>query len=105
VRLWLAVLGMGAVTYLTRAAPLLFLHGRRLPPGLLRALRLVPAAVLSALIAPELLQPGGAVELGWGNLRLLAGIVAIVVAWRTRNVFVTTVSGLASLWVLQALVG
>ena len=104
-RLWLAVLGMGVVTYVTRALPLLFLHGRPLAPRLVRALRLVPAAVLSALIAPELLQPNGALEVGLGNLRLLAGLVAIAVAWRTRNVGVTTVTGLVCLWALQALAG
>ena len=37
------------------------------------------------------------------NLRLVAGAVAGVVAWRTKNVVLTTVTGLSALWILEAL--
>ena len=42
-------------------------------------------------------------DLSLGNERLLAGVVAILVAWRTRNVIWTVGVGLVTLWVLQAL--
>jgi len=61
----------------------------------------VPAAVLSAIIAPELLMPGGTFNLSLGNERLLAGLVAVLVAWRTRNVLLTVGVGMGVLWVLQ----
>lgn len=67
-----------------------------------RALRLIPAAVLAALVAPALTHPGAVVD-PW-NERMLAGLVAALVAWRTKNVLATISVGMAVLWVLQALV-
>ncbi len=98
----LAIVGMGVITYAIRLSLFLLPERVILPPWLLRALRYVPAAVLSAIIAPELLLPGGAFDLSLGNDRLLAGLVAILVAWRTRNVFLTVAVGLVLLWLLQA---
>jgi len=101
---WLILLGMGVVTYLTRLS-LIALFGRlAVPPIIERALRFVPPAVLSAIIFPELLRPAGAFDLSLGNVRLLAGILAILVAWRTRNVLLTIGVGMVALWVLRAII-
>jgi branched-subunit amino acid transport protein len=59
--------------------------------------------VLSALIFPELLMHSGSLDISLGNLRLLAGGVAILVAWRTRNMWLTILSGMITLVVLEAL--
>ena len=101
--LWLTVIAMGVITYALRLSLLGVLGQFEVPPLLSRALRFVPAAVLSAIIVPDLLQPGGKLNLSLGNTRLLAGLLAMVVAWRTRNVVLTVAVGLAALWVLQAL--
>lgn len=99
----LAIGGMGLITYLIRLSLFLLPERVMLPPWMLRALRYVPAAVLSAIIFPELMQPGGTLDLSLGNERLLAGLAAAVVAWRTRNVLLTVGVGMALLWILQAL--
>ena len=97
--LWLVAIGMGIITFGLRAGSLL-LAGRLPASPLLRSfLRFVPVAVLSALIVPELLMPGG--NLGF-NPRLLAGVLAIAVAWRTRSMLPTIATGMVALWVLQA---
>lgn len=95
------IAGMGLITYSIRLSLFLLPERVVLPPWLLRALRYVPAAVLSAIIAPELLQPGGTLDLSLGNDRLLAGLAAMLIAWRTRNVFLTVAVGLVLLWLLQ----
>jgi branched-subunit amino acid transport protein len=100
--IFLAVVGMGLITYAVRVSIFLLPAGVELSPRLLRALRYVPAAVLSAIILPELLLPGGTFDLSLGNERLLAGAVAVVVAWRTRNVLLTVAVGMVVLWLLQA---
>ena len=100
--LWLTVLVIGAATYGLRVAFLARGTPGALPPLVQETLRFVPVAVLSALIFPALLQPSGALDLGTGNPRLFAGILAALVAWRTRNALVTVGSGMAALWVLQA---
>jgi len=57
----------------------------------------VPAAVLTAIWAPELALQKEVLSLTLHNDRLLAGLVAIAVAWRFRATFVTIVSGLLAL--------
>lgn len=96
----IAVACIGAATYTLRLS-LIGLAGRvSLPPLVERALRYVPVAALTALVVPDLV--GGAT--GWGllahNPRLWAGVVAALVAWRTRNVLLTVVAGMAVLWLL-----
>ena len=44
---------------------------------------------------------GGGLDLSLGNHRLLAGLAAILVAWRTRNTLVTILAGMAALLALQ----
>jgi branched-subunit amino acid transport protein len=59
--------------------------------------------VLSAIIAPELVLREGRLVAPWANPQLLAGVLAIVVAWKTRNVLLTILAGMASLVALQLL--
>ena len=95
--LWLIILGMTLVTFAGRASFLLLPAHVRLPPLFVRSLRYVPAAVLTAIWTPELLLRNGVLDLAPGNERLLAGIVAILIAWRYRVTFGTIVAGLAAL--------
>ena len=52
---------------------------------------------------PLLLYADGSLELSLGNERLLAGLVAALICWRTRSVPLTLIGGMATLWMLQAL--
>lgn len=99
---WLAILGAGAITFAIRLS-LIALMGRvEVPPLVRRALRFVPPAVLSAIIFPELFMRNGVLDVSPGNTRLLAGALAALVAWRTRNVLLTIGVGMTALWILQA---
>ncbi len=86
----LTVIGMALVTYALRASFMVLPPHVETPPLLRRALRYVPAAVLTAIWAPE-------VVLSPGYEQLAAGAVAIAVAWRWRRTFATIVAGLAAL--------
>ena len=102
---WLIILGMGIVTFGIRLTPIVLLGRVDIPIGVQRALRFVPPAVLSAIIFPELLQPKGEIDLALSNARLLAGAIAMLAAWRTKNVVLTIAAGMIALWILQALMG
>jgi branched-subunit amino acid transport protein len=95
--LWGALIGMALVTYALRASFLLLPPDIDTPPLLRRALRYVPAAVLTAIWAPEIFLQGGELALGPENERLLAGAVAVAVAWRWRMTFATIAAGLLAL--------
>lgn len=101
---WLIILLSGLLTYGIRLS-FIALHGRWQPPLLFqRALRYVPPAVLSAIILPEIFLPGGQPEFSLLNPRLLAGILAVLVAWRTRSTVMTIVTGMLALYLVQLLI-
>jgi branched-subunit amino acid transport protein len=103
--IWLVMLAGGLITFAIRFV-LIFLFGKfEIPPTLRRALHYVPPAVLSAIVFPELFLRGGRMALELGNTRLLAGIVAIVVAWFSKNTLLTIVAGMVALVVMQMMVG
>ncbi len=93
----------GLLTFAIRFSSIGLVGRLELPPGIRRALRFVPPAVFSAIFVPELLMPGGVFNLSLSNARLLAGLVAIGVAWRTRSVLLTIAAGMLVLWLLTAL--
>ncbi len=99
---WGIFAAVGAGTFLLRLSFLGAL-GREssIRPGLARALGLVPAAVLAALVAPAVAGRGTEVDLV--TARFTAATLAGLVAWRTRNVPLTLVVGMVVLWVLSAL--
>ncbi len=101
--IWLIIIGMGIITYMIRLTPILLLEQVGMRSEIQQALKFVPAAVLSAIVFPELLMPGGTFDFSLGNERLLAGLLAAVVAWRTKNVLVTIGVGMVALWILQAI--
>lgn len=99
--LWIALLGVG--TLLIRASFLVGTAGRTAPPLVARVLRLVPAAVLSALVAPALVYDDAHLNLSMANEHLVAGCVAGLVAWKTRSVPWTLALGMLAMWGLKAI--
>jgi branched-subunit amino acid transport protein len=100
--LWLTIVGAGVVTFALRLSFIALLGRLEIPLLLGRALRFVPAAVLTAVVIPLLLYDNGTLEVSLGNERLLAGLVAALIAWRTRNVLFTLGGGMTTLWTLQS---
>ena len=91
----MVILGMALVTYLPRLLPAWFLRGRELPQFLAAWLKYIPAAVLAALLLPSLLVEDGGLHLAWVNLYLWAALPALLVAWKTKSLFATVLTGMA----------
>jgi branched-subunit amino acid transport protein len=98
---WAVVIVAGVATYLTRLSFIGLIPHEALPGWFARTLRFVPAAVLTAIIVPELLIREGQVHVGLDNPRLVAGLVAVAVAWKTKSALATIAAGMALLWLLQ----
>ena len=94
------ILGAALVTYLPRMLPLVILSRTRLPNVFLRWLSYIPAAVLSALLAPSLLIVEGRLNIAH-NLYLLAAIPTGIVAVKTRSMALTIIVGMAAIVLLQ----
>jgi branched-subunit amino acid transport protein len=99
--LWGTLVLIGLITFAYRFSLIFFLERIQLPAWVSQALRFVPIAALTAITVPELLANSGTIVVGWHNERLLAGLVAIVVAWWTKNVFLTIGLGMLCLYGLQ----
>jgi branched-subunit amino acid transport protein len=101
VQLWVTILLAALVSFALRYLPMRLLGKQRLAPWLERALRYVPAATLSGLVFPALLLQNNKLALTFTNDRLVAGLLAIVLAYFSRNAVLTIVGGLVALWILQ----
>lgn len=100
---WLLITGMALLAFLARGAVILPGSRLQLPPTVDRVLRYAPAAALVAIIVPDLFRVDGAVTMTLDNPRLAAGLVAFLVAARTRNIVLTIVAGMATLLVARLL--
>jgi branched-subunit amino acid transport protein len=106
----ITIAGMGLVTYLPRALPLLLLArrgrtGRTTSPLLKAWLRYVPAAVLAAMVLPSLLLPGEDAHSHIGNLYLWAALPTLGVAWKTRSLLGAVLVGVAAIALARLLLG
>jgi branched-subunit amino acid transport protein len=74
-----------------------------MPPLLARALRYVPAAMLTALVLPMVVEvtPQG---LDPHLPKVIAAVIATVVAWFKLGTLWTLGVGMAALWALQGVV-
>lgn len=100
---WSLMVVIGVGSWATRMSFFVLVgRSRAIGPTAGRILRLIPAAVLTALVVPGLTRATGSFDLT--TTRFAAGVVAAVVAWRSRNVLATIAAGMATLWLLEALV-
>ena len=77
------ILGMGLVTYLIRAVPLLFFAGRSFPAAFERYLRYLSYALIASIVSTNLFLAGPRFEAAAAPHRALALGVAVLVASRT----------------------
>ncbi|MFT5222123.1 MAG: branched-subunit amino acid transport protein [Glaciecola sp.] len=96
----LVVLFGGLATWMTRLSFVAFANKTtNLPPLAVTALKMIPPSALAALTVPSIARTGGDIDLL--SARMIAGIVAAVVAYKTRNPVATMVVGIGLLAALQ----
>ena len=98
---WTSVCAGGAVTLLARASFIVLPPETRVPNWVQRCLKYVAAAVLPALVLPDVLFRDVAAGQTVNTYRIIAALVAMLAAWKTRNIFATLGAGMATLWLLQ----
>lgn len=95
----LLILGMSAVTFGVRYPVLSFVSRINLPDIVIQGLKYVPPSVLMAIIVPEILMPeGNHINLNPSSAPLVASLVAVLIAWRTKNLLFTIIAGMSALW-------
>jgi branched-subunit amino acid transport protein len=98
---WATIIGAGVVTVAARASFFVMPPETTVPDWFKRALKYVAAAVLPALILPDVLfRELGATD-SINLYRVIAAVVAMAVAWRTASIFATLGAGMGVLWLLK----
>jgi len=100
---WVTISLAGLVTFLLRWSFLALVDSLELPATIRHALRFVPVAVFSAIVWPAILIQQDTIVWPTENLRLWAAAAAALVAWRTRSVLYTIVTGMAAFWLLSVI--
>lgn len=99
-RVWIAIVATGIGTFAMRASFLAVADRLAdVPPPIQRLLRQIPPAALASIVLPALLRPEGTVDVT--HPRLAAGLLAALVAWRTKNVALTLTVGMAVVMLLD----
>jgi len=95
------ILGLAAVTVLTRGFFLLSDREIELPAWAVQGLRYAPIAALVAVISPEIVLTNGALISTWQDARIYAVLVGTAYFWWRRGILGTIVSGTAVLLALK----
>ena len=99
-KLWSVVAIVGVLNYLSRVSFIAIFARRHMPALLARAFRYVPAAMLTALVLPMVVAAPGAPLLASAP-KVVAAVVAGVVAFATHSTLKTLAAGMLTLWALQ----
>ncbi|SIO09929.1 AzlD domain-containing protein [Halodesulfovibrio marinisediminis] len=90
----LTIIGMMLVTYIPRLLPIALLSNKQFPEVITQWLSYVPAAILSALLAPSLFIHNGEFSLSFDNMYLWSAVPVFIVAVRTKSFFGTIITGM-----------
>lgn len=103
--IWIVIVGMTAVTVVTRSLFLVLGERYALPERVQHGLRYAPACALVALIAPELALANGTLALSLGNPKLVAGVAAGVIMLTTRSMIAAMAVGMLAFTALRLVAG
>jgi branched-subunit amino acid transport protein len=92
---------IGLLTLGTRLSFILLLEKWNPPEWFSNGLRFVPLAVLSAIIFPDIFMKDNVVAVPPDIPRLAGAIVASLVAWRSKNIFLTIGAGMVCFYLLR----
>jgi len=96
---WLVIAVLGIGTFLIRVSFIqLFEFLEDIPEWVEDALRFIPVAVLTAIVLPHMVTLSADLTVTIDEQKLVAGIAAAVVAWRTENMLATLTVGMGILW-------
>lgn len=100
----LLIIAMGCVDFSLRYSFFFLFRNKSAPGYVADWLPYIPAAALSALIAPAVFGAKSGAPFT-PTPQMIAWLLAAFIAWRTRNAFLTILGGMVALWVGKYLLG
>lgn len=102
--IWIVIIMAGLMTFAARYSMIGLFGDRQIPESMKRLLGYIGPAVMAAIIAPEVLTVDGIITIT-DNPRIPAFIGAAVVAFLSRNVPLTILTGMLLLWGTEFFLG
>lgn len=103
--IWTVIVGMAVVNFALRFTPLAFLSRLELPESVMRWLSYIPISVMGALVASEVLRPGGEWVPVIANPGIVAAALTMVVFRFSRSFLGSSLAGMIAYVALRALIG
>ena len=97
---WIAVIIAGLVTYLSRVSFIALGDRISLPPVVESALRYVGPAAFAAISIPIVLGGDAFADFVNDIPRIIAASLACFVVWKSRNLPLSLLTGMGTLWLL-----
>lgn len=97
------IVGMALTNFAVRFLPIAVLSRIELPAGVKRWLSFIPISVMGALVASEVIRPGGEWNASPSNPGIYAAILAGLAFRFTRSFLGSTVIGVVSFVVLRGI--
>jgi branched-subunit amino acid transport protein len=104
-QIWAVIGGMAVTNFVLRLTPIAVLSRLRIPRPIERWLSYVPVSVMAAIVATEVVRPGGVWLAPWSNAYLMAALPTAFVYHRSRSLFGATVVGILAFLALRYLLG
>ena len=97
---WSLIIYCGLITFLTRFSMIAILKKEMFNDRIREILSYVPSAIFPAIIFPAIfIDSSGALNL-YENPKILAAVVALIVAALSKNILATIFTGLITYWYL-----
>lgn len=98
------ILGAGIVTYLTRFPLLVLSKKKDIPEGLLKYMRYIAPSILTALITPAIFIQNNKLNLSFSNIYIIAAIITSLVAYFSKNMLASVITGVCCVGMLSLLI-
>jgi branched-subunit amino acid transport protein len=99
------IIGIAILTFFTRFAFVVILRKTKISEKWNRLISYIPIAVFTTIIVPSLLAPNEKLELSVQNEYLIAGIVTLLIAYKTKNLAATVIIGISIICILRIFFG
>ncbi|WP_375152291.1 AzlD domain-containing protein [Enterococcus mundtii] len=100
--LLLLVISLFVVAYIPRVFPMLYFTHRKVPKWFSEWMKYVPVALFAALAFKDVFITHEHLDIAW-NIKIVAMLFVASVAYKTRSMALSVITGLASLFLLSML--
>lgn len=95
------IIGMAVLTFFTRFASAVLFKGENISKKRNALMIYVPIAVFTTIIVPALLFPKEKLDISIYNEYLIAGLISLLFAYKTKNLMGTVIIGISVILLLR----